>query len=115
MTGEERDLPISLLAKAVDLSGEFAWSTSDVLVVVDFLARKQAAITGIELWQRVAAHPKWIATSNNECESVGDWAVYVACCANNATSFITRFADYPDALFNLTWWNKDTESDAAVG
>ena len=90
------------LAKATLLAGELAWSADDVLHVIEHLANTGYAIVGVELWQNIEGHPKWIATSNYKHDEIDDKCEYASLCAKSAKGFVNHFKHTPGALFNLS-------------
>lgn len=60
-------------------------------------------MVGVELWEEVDGHPRWIASSNYYCRNHTEWASYVECCAKGAMEFVDRFEHEPNPLFNLSW------------
>jgi hypothetical protein len=92
-----------LLARARVLAGEPAWPVEAISEVVNQLRQVDLAVVGVELWREEGSHPRWVASSDYQCDRGLGWPRYVQCCANEALTFVQRFRGEPAALFNLTW------------
>jgi len=88
------------------LAGEPAWPAEGIPEVVDRLRQAGLAVVGVELWRDEGSHPRWVASSNYQCDRGAGWPRYVECCANEALAFVQRFGGESEALFNLTWIGK---------
>jgi hypothetical protein len=106
------DIPMELISRGVVLAGEYAWPAEDAIRVIDHLVRANLGVTGVELWQDSEGYPRWIATSNYNCDEAAGWAAYVECSGAGAKSFVWRFTEEPGALFNLSWYH-EAEMDSS--
>lgn len=100
------ELPAGLASKAIIIGGEIAFTGSDALAAFDWLARKNAAIFGVELWLQEGSMPIWLATSDyqtKQCQDISDWEEYVWCCSSGASKFVNQFLSIEGALFNYSW------------
>ena len=100
----ELALPGDLQKRAYVLSGEYAWTASDALRIVEWLRAHDVAVVGVELWRDHEGSAQWIATSNYSSEDT-------AACARGAAQFIAEFKQLKSDsgnLFNLTTASKSS-------
>lgn len=96
-------IPEPLLKRAKILANELAWHPEDAIQVIEWLVLDTSGIVGVELWQDVHGKPRWLASSNYECDGQTEcWDEFIVCCASAAKSFVLQFYDHPGALFNFS-------------
>lgn len=103
---ELANLTEALAKTAVILAGEPAWKRDNALEVIKYLKMQKLAVIGVEYWHQINQKPKWLATSNYECDIKDGWGNYIQCCAIEAIEFVSKFSNDSEAIFNLTWINE---------
>lgn len=101
------DFPTELLARAKTLGGELAWDAQGALRAIAWLQSKESLVLGVEMWVELHGAPRWIASSSYKFDSLTDWKERSNRCTAEAKKFVERFAEEPNALFNLTWTDKE--------
>ena len=94
-------LPAELRSRAHNLSGELAWTAEDALVVIDLFEDSGVSIAGLELWEELEGHPRWIASVNFEPDREQTEEPDCRRFAAAARNFIVMHGDRNGALFNF--------------
>ena len=102
--------PSELAQRAIIAFGDYHWKRQDVLVVIDFLERKQKPVVGVELFRKEGEKWRTIALSTYDAtlQSYDDIAPekktdYIAFACSLARKFISEVASGESEYFLLTW------------